>query len=114
MRILSVLAVAGALTLASLTTAGAGENKVSASTLKRLFPGTFQAIVKGYKVKFTAMGNGRLRGKYKNLKDSGRWSVRRGRLCIMLKEWMNGQTKCSSVTKNGGWYRSAQVQFRKY
>ena len=112
MNKLSVLAIAGALTLASHSQAGA-EEKVSPSTLKRLFPGQFQAIVKGYKVRFRATGNGRLYGTYKNLKDQGRWSVRSGRLCIMLKEWMNGQTKCSSVTKQNGWYQSAQVQFRK-
>lgn len=113
MKKLSVLAVAGALAIASYTPAGAAE-KVSSSTLKRLFPGQFQAIIKGYKVKFSAMGNGRLYGKYKNYKDQGRWSVRSGRLCIMLKEWMNGETKCSSVTKRNGWYQSAQVQFRKF
>jgi len=113
MNKLSVLAIAGALAIASYTPAGAAE-KVSSSTLKRLFPGQFQAIIKGYKVRFSAMGNGRLYGKYKNYKDQGRWSVRSGRLCIMLKEWMNGETKCSSVTKRNGWYQSAQVQFRKF
>ncbi len=112
MKKLTVLAMAGALAFASYAPAGAGE-KVSTNTLKRLFPGQFQAIIKGYKVRFRATGNGRLYGKYKNHKDQGRWSVRSGRLCIMLKEWMNGQTKCSSVTKQNGWYRSAQVQFRK-
>ena len=112
MNKLSVLAIAGAIALASYSQAGAAE-KVSSSTLKRLFPGQFQAIVKGYKVRFKALGNGRLYGTYKNHKDQGRWSVRSGRLCIMLKEWMNGQTKCSAVTKRNGWYQSAQVQFRK-
>ncbi|MEM8689920.1 MAG: hypothetical protein AAGF81_21530 [Pseudomonadota bacterium] len=112
MNKLSVLAVAGALAVAPYSEATAAE-KVSSSTLKRLFPGQFQAIVKGYKVRFKALGNGRLYGTYRNLKDQGRWSVRRGRLCIMLKEWMNGQTKCSAVVKRNGWYQSAQVQFRK-
>ena len=112
MNKLSVLAIAGALAVASYAPATAAE-KVSSRALKNLFPGQFQAIIKGYKVRFRALGNGRLYGTYKNLKDQGRWSVRRGRLCIMLKEWMNGQTKCSSVTKQNGWYQSAQVQFRK-
>ena len=113
MKKLFVLAIAGALAVASYAPATAAE-KVSSRALKNLFPGQFQAIIKGYKVKFRAMGNGRLYGKYKNYKDQGRWSVRSGRLCIMLKEWMNGKTKCSAVTKRNGWYQSAQVQFRKF
>ena len=77
MKKLTVLAVAGAIAVACYTPASAAE-KVSSSTLKRLFPGQFQAIIKGYKVRFRAMGNGRLYGKYKNYKDQGRWSVRSG------------------------------------
>ena len=90
----------------------AGE-RLSTRAINQLFPGQFSAIVKGYKVAFIAKRDGSLIGNYNSARDTGRWSVRRGRLCIMLKEWMRGETTCSTVVHNNGWYRAKQVKFRK-
>ena len=89
------------------------DEKLSTRAIKQLFPGQFHAVVKGYKVVFTAKSDGSLIGNYNSAKDTGRWSVRRGRLCIMLKEWMEGKTTCSTVVQNGSWYRAKKVKFRK-
>ena len=44
---------------------------------------------------------------------SGRWFVRNGKLCIVLDKWMNGKPKCSAVTAEEGWFRAADVRFRR-
>ncbi len=92
--------------------ATAGE-RLSTRAIKQLFPGQFRAVVKGYKVVITAKSDGSLVGSSMASTDTGRWSVRRGRLCIMLKDWFKGKTSCSAVVHNGGWYRANKVKFRK-
>ena len=86
---------------------------MSGKEIKGLFPGKFVAVVKGYKVQFSAKRSGVLIGKYYDEVDRGRWSVRNGRLCIMLKNWMSGETDCSPVHYADGWYRADTVKFRK-
>lgn len=96
----------------AVTGADAGE-RLSTRAIKALFPGTFHAVVKGYAVTFTARGDGKLIGQHMGSKDTGRWSVRRGRLCIMLKDWLDGKTSCSAVVQSDGWYKASKVRFRK-
>jgi hypothetical protein len=91
----------------------AADEKLSTHAIKKLFPGQFHAVVSGYKVVFTAKRNGQLIGKYLTKEDTGRWSVSKGRLCIMLKEWTDGKTNCSAVVRNDGWYKAKKVKFRK-
>lgn len=105
----AVFAVLGSLAAGPAT---AGE-RLSTHAIKQLFPGQFTAIVKGYTVIFTANGDGSLIGNYNSAKDTGRWSISRGRLCIMLKDWMDGKTSCSTVVHNDGWYKAKKVKFKK-
>jgi hypothetical protein len=91
--------------------AAAGERLTSAQLLD-LFPGHFQAIVRGNSVKFTATATGQLVGRLGRSIDQGRWSVRNGELCIMMKEWTQGRTNCSAITGNDGWLHGKGVSFR--
>ena len=81
--------------------------------LRQLFPGTFRAQVKGYEVRFVASRNGRLKGYYGSFSDEGRWSLRGNRLCIMLKDWLDGKTTCSPVRRTRGWYLARGIRFRR-
>ena len=81
--------------------------------LRQLFPGTFRANVKGYDVRFVASRNGRLKGYYGGFSDEGRWSLRGNRLCIMLKDWLDGKTTCSPVRRTRGWYMARGIRFRR-
>ncbi len=108
-RIMLVALMVGGVAVGSAT---AGE-KLSTRAIKQLFPGQFSAVVKGYAVKFVARSDGSLIGLHSASQDTGRWSVRRGRLCIMLKDWLKGKTKCSPVVQNGNWYRTKVAKFRK-
>lgn len=108
-RMFAVFMVLGSLAAGQAS----AEEKLSTRAIKQLFPGQFHAVVKGYKVIFTAKRDGSLIGKYNSARDTGRWSVSRGRLCIMLKDWMDGKTSCSTVVQNQGWYKAKKVKFRK-
>lgn len=82
--------------------------------LKALFPGQFQAIVKGIlAVSITARRDGSLIGKIASNTDTGRWSVESGQLCIIFDRWMKGRPSCSAVVWDGEWYQAANVKFRK-
>lgn len=81
--------------------------------LKALFPGSFQAEVRGYKINFIARKDGTLVGESRQGTDTGQWSVQQGQLCIMLSSWLSGRTACSQVVQQGDWYRADNVVFRK-
>jgi len=94
--------------------AGAEEAVLSQAELGKLFPGSFQAVVSGaVVVKITARGNGTLIGQTTGQEDRGRWSVERGKLCIVWSTWLNGKASCSRVIADDGWYRGNGVKFRK-
>jgi hypothetical protein len=100
------------LTLATPVSAG---QAMSGTQIKSLFPGTFKAVVNGFvTVKLTAYRSGKLKGSMSGDSDHGRWSVRGSVLCIVLKKWMDGKSRCSRVTKSGKWYRVASVKFKRF
>ncbi len=113
--IIGILALAAATTMfAERGLRAATDQAVSPAELRKLFPGKFSAVVKGYRVRFVAKSNGRLKGFYGTLSDEGRWSVRGGRLCVMLRDWLDGRTTCARVRReNDNWYRARNIRFRK-
>ena len=78
-------------------------------------PGNFDAVVYGMlEVKIIAHQNGQLEGLFSGKRDTGRWSVSNGRLCIMLSRWTDGKSSCSEVVASNGWYRGNGVRFKKF
>ena len=86
---------------------------VSKAGLQKLFPGTFAAKFKKYRVKFTASRNGTITGRYKMFSDKGTWRVRNRKLCITLKSWFKGKTQCSHVIQYGPVFVAKDVIFKK-
>ena len=107
------LATAGIVAMCAISTAHA-DAALTHAQLQKLFPGTFAAVVQGaMKLTFTAKGNGTLIGVMPGKQDEGRWSLRNGKLCIMLSTWTGGKSACSAVVAENGWYRGQGVKFRK-
>ncbi len=107
-------AMAGAMLLmAGSSVHAADTGTLSSRQLAQLFPGDFQAVVQNYNVRFSANPDGTLVGRVLGSSDSGRWSVRGGKLCISLESWLKGRTNCSAVVKQAGWYEGSGVKFRK-
>lgn len=108
--------VAGVTALGIIASAGiasAEQKTISGAQLAKLFPGSFQAVASGMTIKITASGNGALQGQMQGYKDSGRWNLSGGRLCITWNKWLAGKTSCSMVVADNGWYRGNGVKFRK-
>ena len=90
------------------------EEPLNDQQLLRLFPGTFQALVKGkYEVTVTVKRDGAIVGEVSGLLDQGRWTVRDGELCIVMPAMTRGRVECSAVVADNGWYRGRSVSFRK-
>ena len=111
--VISVLAIL-VMSFSGLSTQAGEAVTLSQSELGKLFPGSFQAVVNGaVTVKITARGNGTLIGQMTGQEDRGRWSVQRGKLCIVWSTWLDGKTSCSRVISDDGWYLGNGVKFRK-
>lgn len=95
--------------------AGAAETgTLGQQALKRLFPGSFHAVVSGmYELRIIARRDGSLLGRSSSKSDTGTWSIAGGNLCITFARWMNGRSMCSPVSWDGEWYRLTRVKFRK-
>jgi len=70
----------------------------------KLFPGQFEAQVKGYRVSFTGTRGGTLAGAAYGQQDKGRWFMRGSALCVAFEKWTKGEAKCGQITQQGGWY----------
>jgi hypothetical protein len=110
---LKTIAAAAALLVVVAGTAEAGES-LGHRALKKLFPGQFQAVVKGLvAIDIIAKRDGSLIGRMLSKTDTGRWSIQSGQLCILFETWMKGRPSCSQVVWDGQWYRASSVKFRK-
>lgn len=91
------------------------DEPLSRSELKKLFPGTYLAVVQGaVSVTIVAKSNGVLVGRMAGNKfDSGRWSLNNDQLCISMSKWLGGRAMCSKVVAADGWYLGRGVKFRK-
>ena len=100
--------------LAAPGVSNAAEKRVQPQELRQMFPGQFRAQVRGYDVRLIASRDGSLKGFYGGFSDTGRWSVRGSRLCIMLKDWLDGKTRCAAVKRTGkGTYLAGSIRFRR-
>jgi hypothetical protein len=70
----------------------------------RLFPGQFEAKVKGYRVSFAGSSGGVLTGSAYGQQDKGRWYMQGSALCVAWNKWTEGKPHCGQITRQGGWY----------
>ena len=89
---------------------------ISDRELAKLFPGTFEVVVRGVIIiELVANGDGSLSGQNQkaNDSDSGHWSIRAGKLCIQFSKWLKNELRCAAVIEDGDWYRTADVVFQR-
>ena len=104
-RISCAALLIGAAALTASATAQAGSlGKVE---ITRLFPGQFEAQVKGYRVSFAGSRNGSLAGRAYGQQDKGRWYMQGSSLCVVWNKWTKGKAHCGQITQQGGWYVAA-------
>ena len=74
------------------------------SEVTKLFPGQFEAQVKGYRVNFTGSRGGSIVGVAYGQQDTGRWYMKGSALCVAFDKWTKGEAKCGRISQQGGWY----------
>ena len=82
----------------------AGSRGLGGSSIRGLFPGTFEAQVDGYRVQFTGFKNGTLKGESYGRLHRGRWFVKADELCVAWTQWTKGQAKCGAISQQSGWF----------
>jgi hypothetical protein len=117
MRDLAAMAMVMMLAVVPAPRVSAAEaTAISERELVKLFPGTFQVVVRGIiKIHMVANSDGSLSGQNQrvNDSDSGHWSIRAGKLCIQFSKWLKNELRCAVVIEDGDWYRTASVAFKK-
>lgn len=91
---------AAALPLAGIVQAA----PLARSEVTKLFPGQFEAQVKGYRVNFTGSRGGSIVGMAYGQQDTGRWYMKGSALCVAFDKWTKGEAKCGRISQQGGWY----------
>lgn len=84
--------------------ASAQAGMLARSEITKLFPGQFEAQVKGYRVNFTGARNGTIVGMAYGQQDTGHWFMRGSALCVAFDTWTKGEAKCGRISQQGGWY----------
>lgn len=90
---------------AALTTAASAQaGSLGRAEITKLFPGQFEAQVKGYRVNFTGSRGGAIAGSAYGQQDTGRWYVKGSSLCVAFDKWTKGKAKCGEISQQNGWY----------
>ena len=102
LRTISTAVLFGAAVLTASAAAQAGS--LGKGEITKLFPGQFEAKVKGYRVSFEGSRNGSLSGQAYGQQDKGRWYMQGSSLCVVWDKWTKGKARCGQVASQGGWY----------
>ena len=110
---LTRIAAVGLLGLLFMQPADASDS-LDPQALKALFPGNFHAVLHGQDITFDARPDGSLIARSEENTDTGQWTIRQGKLCVMLTSWLGGRTMCARVVQHGDWYSVEHIVFRQY
>lgn len=103
-----VALLAGAAALSAA--AGAQAGSLGKAEVTKLFPGQFEAKVKGYRVSFAGTRGGALAGSAYGQQDKGRWYMQGTQLCVVWTKWTKGQAHCGQISQQGGWYVASSAE----
>lgn len=95
-------ALIGAVGLSAAASAQAGS--LGSADIAKIFPGQFEAKVKGYRVSFAGSSNGALAGVAYGQQDKGHWFMKGSTLCVSWDKWTKGKTRCGQISQQDGWY----------
>ena len=111
--------VLGTFATLSLAITPATAGSLKAAEIDRLFPGIYEAHVKGHSVTITARANGTMKGSALLASDTGRWWRKGNALCVAFTNWGDGRTLCGRLRRAGAWYQAVSagkvaLSFRPY
>jgi hypothetical protein len=89
-------------------------NQLGPRELQRLAPGRYLVtLYNAVKMTVVMHTNGTVSGATKTENDSGHWKLDGSRLCIGFNKWMGGNTRCSLLVSEAGYYQGSGFTFRR-
>ena len=105
--------IAAAATIVALSSPSLAGDPLKANDIRNLLPGRFQVSVMGGTTMTIALrSNGGVSGTAKGESDNGHWTLSGAQLCIVFDKWLSGQTHCSSLISQVGYYQGSGFTFR--
>lgn len=106
---------AAALILAALSTSSLAGDKLNASELRGLAPGSYAVSIYGLvKMTVSLRSGGTISGTTSKKKsDTGIWSVNGEKLCIRFNRWLKGKQRCTALSGDNGTYSGGGLYIRK-
>ncbi len=106
--------LSASLILCGMMTSASAET-LDPHAVRSLFPGRYLVKVMGsIDLKVNMQANGTVTGLSQGQRDTGTWSVEKGKLCITWKNWNSGRKDCSALSRDGNlvkgrgfWFRAA-------
>lgn len=110
----SKTAIAALTLFLALSNAALAGGNLGPAELKRLVPGRYLVTLSNA-VNLTVVmrANGTVSGSTKSDADSGHWQLDGSRLCIGFTKWLGGNTRCSSLVAEAGYYQGSGFTFRR-
>jgi hypothetical protein len=88
-------------------------DQLGPSELKHLVPGRYLVTLNNATNLTVVMrANGTVSGSTKSDADSGHWTLDGSQLCIGFTKWLGGNTHCSSLISEAGYYQGSGFTFR--
>ncbi len=106
---------ATALVVAALVSPSFAGDKLNASELRGLAPGSYAVSVYGLvKMTVSLRSGGAISGTTSKRKsDNGVWSVSGEKLCIRFNRWLKGRQRCAALSGDNGVYSGGGLYIRK-
>jgi hypothetical protein len=83
------------------------------SQVRALFPGRYQVrVMNTVDLTVNMQANGVVIGHAKGDRDTGRWSVEGGKLCIAWSKWNNSRKDCSPLSRQGNVFKGRGFWFQ--
>lgn len=88
----------------AVTSGAAVAGNLDANSIRKLFPGEFEAVVQGYRIHISGSAGGRLVGQAYGQQDRGRWHLKGNTLCVTWSKWASGKATCGKISQKSGWF----------
>ncbi len=111
MRNIFLLSIA--LLVAGPLVSGVRADTLSSQQLGKLFPGRYVVEIFGrWDLSVNMRPNGEISGAAGKYRDTGKWSVENGKLCIAWRSWTKGKKGCSALSRKGPWVSGRGFRFK--
>lgn len=91
----------------------ASARDLSATDLRKLFPGSYSiTIFNSFTLRVNMRSNGVITGFAKGRRDTGKWSIEGTKFCVAWNTWTKGRKGCSGLRLENGVIKGRGFHFK--